>query len=399
MEYKIAEIKVNSTEQYFYVIVGRNNSHENWHVLCGNDKLVKNAESGTGLKLKKLSDDGFITMFGDLVANQECVNFSKTYTREELIKLIYVSRTNCICFYGCSTGKLIAEPGTRNTRVLENEFFYTPDSKENLSVLRIKSSKEDGPFEIKKENFPYLNGNVFTNTNNRFDVDSTNFVATDLTEMYPIIHYRSMFSSIKPSWFVPELSDDLKKSVAKSEDVTIEKIIGEFQAKFADAKIHNIRGSGSCADVDPLVFQFPKCSRLEQEKIENELFEFLKQFGKIRKGLSNQSAILSDKLLFWVAFDTLDTAFSSNQNKLKFAVSIDGRGRRWIESVFAGNETIQKFLGEKNLNFWQFLETDFAKENKDLHISGLIPKLKFFLRKNSNKKMLFRNLKRFQKKK
>lgn len=149
MQYKIAEIKVDT--QYFYVIVGSNNANKNWHVLCGSDKL------GVGFKLKKLYDDWFITRSGDLTLNEN-VKLSKTYTYEELVKNIYVSYANCICFYGCSTGGLILQSGTRFVGVPGNEFFYTFDAKNNFfSVLRIKDNKEDGPFEIKKRKLSIFN--------------------------------------------------------------------------------------------------------------------------------------------------------------------------------------------------------------------------------------------------
>ena len=201
--------------------------------------------------------------------------------------------------------------------------------------------------------------------------------------MYPVFHYEKSPDATRPKWFVPESNnDELKKTeqIRKPEVVTIRKIISEFLATF-NAKVHNFNGTGSYDKIDPIIFQFPKCSKEEQVKTESKLSDFLKRFGKLGVfGLNNNHAVVDDKFLFWISFGRLNETMEV-QNRLKYALSIDASGNCDIEPIFAENEIILSYLKEKNLTFDDFLETDFAKENENLHISQLIPKIRILLEK------------------
>ena len=382
MDYKIAEIKV-AEDEFYYLVVGKNNPNEKWHILCEKHKY----KDGTGLKLKKLYDNEFINYDGVINESKDNVSFSsETYSFKELIAFLYNNNTNTICFYGCDSGNLILDPISGVTGISSNEFFYISPFKneENLLLLRVKNEKEDGPFEIDKRNFPELEGTFIRTNKNSYRFNETNFVVTSITQMYPVIH-TVRADNIKPSWFTPELKSDEKKSkeAVKTEEITIEKIISEFQTKFPIVKIHNINETGSHKQIDPIIFQFPKCSKEQQAKFESELLDFLKRFGKLGGlGIANNHAIIDEKFLFWISFGSLQDTMSG-QNKLKFASSIDGYHHQWIEPIFIENETIRKYLAEKNLTFEDFLKTDFAKENKNYHIDTLVREIKLLLEEDS----------------
>ena len=369
MEYKIAEIKTEY-DIYFYVIVGRNSPEQKWHVLCDSKNFTENATKDRQFKLKTLYKKGFINYKGEIVSNVN-VTFSTTYSAQQFVNLLFVQKCNLIFFYGLNTG----EP----TKVdYFNEFI------ENL-FLR-KKCPEDGPFLFLRKNLINKN-NIFSNDEKSFVVDKTDFVAVDVSNIYPVFHVGGQQKS-RPSWFIPELIDDS----IKTEEITIKKIISEFLTKFTNARVNNFFGTGNYWSVDRIIFQFPKCSEQEQTRIEKELYDFLKKFGKIGGFGAPKSGHVTihnkdNKFLFWISFGALNDTMET-QNKLKFAISVDSIGRRWIEPIFSENETILSYLKEKNITFDEFLQTDFAKNNEDCHIKYLIPKIQTLLEELRKEKLV-----------
>jgi len=348
MEYKIAKVLL---DKFYYFIVGREHSKKKWRILC--DKSNYNS----GNKLKTLYNEGCFNHEGEI---NDKVVLSKTLSTKQIINLFFKKLCNCTYFYGLGTLKII-NGLDGDTKSINCFNYFISDS----FFLRLKSDKEDSVFEFNKNETPNLKGDALLgHLGAVFNFDDHKFVAIDLSNVYPVIHTSILNDQ---TWFE---EDGCDKNTIK--DVSVKDIVTEIRNYF-NVKVHNINGSGTKDPLDPIIFQFKKAPGNKDEFINKKLKTIFEKYGKVKDG--NCYFSIDDKYLFWISHGTLAETMPS-QLCLKFSIGKDSYNYDEIEPEFANNQIINEYLFKNKLSFSGFLNTDFAKENKNLEFNHLIQKLK-----------------------